>query len=86
MHVSAKGKQPYKTEVVVEDRDTSSLHVNLVEEQGPPGLSADSVERRALVDRRRRGARGRRRRRLLLLKPGDNPAAPPPGTLGGFDL
>jgi hypothetical protein len=86
VYVSADGKQSYKTEVVVKDRDTASLHVNLLEEQGPPGLRADSSSGALWwilggVALAGAGVGG-----YFLLRPGDSPASPAPATLGSVEL
>lgn len=85
VHVTAAGKQPYKTDVVVKDRDTTSLHVNLIDEPHAAGPAAGSsgplwwiVGGIALAGA---GVGG-----YLLLNSGDGPAQPAPGTLGGIDL
>jgi hypothetical protein len=85
VHVTAPGKQPHKTEVVIADDATSSLHVNLLAEPSP--LVAASRESSvwwwviggvALA--------GAGVSTYLLLRPGDEPAQPELGTWGGFEL
>lgn len=85
VHVMAPGKQPHKTEVVIADDATSSLHVNLLAEPSP--LAAPSQTNStwwwviggvALA--------GAGVSTYLLLRPGDDPAQPELGTWGGFEL
>jgi len=85
VHVSATGKQPHQTEVVIKDHDTSSLVVNLVAEAPAPLLRPDSnhavwwvVGGVALA--------GAGLGAYLLLRPGDTPAQPDLGSWGGFEL
>ncbi|MEY2931824.1 MAG: hypothetical protein RL033_2573, partial [Pseudomonadota bacterium] len=87
VHVSAPGKRPHQTEVVIKDDDTSSLLVNLVTDTPPPGLTASSsgigtvwwiVGGVALA--------GVGLSTYLLLRPGEEPRQPPLGSWGGFEL
>ncbi|HTV17258.1 MAG TPA: PEGA domain-containing protein, partial [Polyangiaceae bacterium] len=86
VHVSAEGKQPYKTEVVIKDHDTSALHVNLVEEQGPPGMRADSSSGALWWIVGGVALAGAGVGSYFLFSGGDNAPAPITGTLGGFEL
>lgn len=85
VHVSAHGKQPHQTEVVVKDHDTSSLVVNLVAEAPAALLRRDSsnavwwvVGGVALA--------GAGLGAYLLLRPGEDPRQPDLGSWGGFEL
>jgi hypothetical protein len=87
VHISAEGKQPHKTDVVIKDRDTSSLHVNLVDEARAPGQFVKDSSSGALwwivggVALAGAGVGT-----YFLLRPGEEPAQPDCGTLGCFDL
>jgi hypothetical protein len=87
VHVSAPGKRPHQTDVVVKDDDTNSLLINLVAEAPPAGLTASSsgigtvwwiVGGVALA--------GVGLSTYLLLRPGEEPRQPPLGSWGGFEL
>jgi hypothetical protein len=87
VHVSAVGKQPHKTEVVIKDNDTSSLHVNLLAESStllaPPDEGQGAwwwVVGGAVVA-------GAGVTAFLLLRPNeDEGRLPELGTWGGFEL
>lgn len=87
VHVSAVGKQPHKTEVVIKDNDTSSLHVNLLAESSTLLAPAEDgkgawwwVVGGAVVA-------GAGVTAFLLLRPNDEEGRPPElGTWGGFEL
>jgi PEGA domain len=87
VHLSAEGKQPRDTEVVIKDRDTSSLQMNLVDEQRGPGLYAKDSSSGALwwivggVALAGAGVGS-----YFLLRPGDGPSQPESGTLGLREL
>jgi PEGA domain len=87
VHVSAPGKQPHQTEVVIKDHDTSSLLVNLVEEAQRPLLAPRDpslntvwwvVGGIALA--------GAGLGTYFLLRPSDDPRQPELGSWGGFEL
>ncbi len=87
VQISATGKRPHDSEVLIKDRDTSSVHVALVEDRPAPGAYAkDSssplwwiVGGVAAVSAAGIGS-------YFLFHPGEDPAEPTTGTLGGFDL
>jgi hypothetical protein len=87
VHVSAHGKQPHRTEVVIKDRDTSSLVVNLVDEAPKHLLTPRDtglspvwwiVGGVALA--------GAGLGTYFLLRPGDEPRQPDLGSWGGIEL
>jgi hypothetical protein len=86
VYVSAKGKRPYKTDVVVQDNDTTNLHVAL-EVDSKPALEKSGVPAwlwvagGALVVGGGVGA-------YLLLKPSSTPTyqSPTPGTWGTIPI
>lgn len=85
VHVTAPGKQPHKTEVVIADDATSSLHVNLLAEPSP--LAAPSQSNSAwwwVIGGVALAGAGVST--YLLLRPGDEAAQPELGTWGGFEL
>jgi hypothetical protein len=82
--ISAPGKQTYTTEVVVKDHDTSSLHVNLVDEA--PIQTRDSSSNALWwivggVALAGAGVGG-----YFLLRPDEDPSQPESGTFGFFEL
>jgi hypothetical protein len=87
VHIEAVGKRPHDSSVVIKDRDTSSLHASLVDEQTGPGLAAADSSSGALwwivggVALAGAGVGG-----YFLLRPGDDPSQPELGTMGGIDL
>lgn len=86
VHVSAVGKQPHKTEVVIKDDATSSLHVNLIED-APVALARPSegvnawwwVAGGVIAAGAGVGA-------YFMFRPEDEPRQPELGTWGGFEL
>lgn len=86
VHVSATGKQPYHTEVVIKDGDTSALHIALQDEQknlllrdrGSSNTLWWVVGGVALA--------GAGVGTYFLLRPDDEPRRPESGTWGLFDL
>jgi hypothetical protein len=87
VHVSAVGKQPHKTEVVIKDNDTSSLHVNLLAE--PSSLLAAPADGQGTWWWVVGGAvvAGAGVTAFLLLRPNDEEGRTPElGTWGGFEL
>jgi hypothetical protein len=87
VHISAEGKQPHKTDVVIKDRDTSALHVNLVDEARAPGqLVKDSSSGALWWIVGGVALAGAGVGTYFLLRPGEEPAQPDCGTLGCFDL
>lgn len=85
VHVSAPGKQAHKTEVVIKDDATSSLHVNLVDE---PSLLAPPRDnsRTLLWVIGGVALAGAGVGTYLLLRPSDARDTPELGTWGGFEL
>jgi hypothetical protein len=85
VHVTAPGKQPHKTEVVIADDASSSLHVNLLAEPSPlvAASQQSSVWWWVIGGVALAGAGVST---YLLLRPGDEPAQPELGTWGGFEL
>jgi hypothetical protein len=87
VHIEAVGKRPHDSSVVIKDRDTSSVHASLVDEQTGPGLAAADSSSGALwwivggVALAGAGVGG-----YFLLRPGDDPSQPELGTMGGIDL
>jgi hypothetical protein len=87
VHISAEGKLPHKTDVAIKDNDTTSLHVNLVEEARAPGLYAKDSSSGALwwivggVALAGAGVGT-----YFLLRGDDGPAEPECGTLACFEL
>ncbi len=86
IHVNAPGKQPHKTEVVIKDNDTSSLHVNLLAE---PSLLARSNEGSGALWWVLGGvalAAGAGVGAFFILREDEQPSQPELGTWGGFEL
>jgi hypothetical protein len=85
VHVTAAGKQPHKTEVVIADDATSSLHVNLLAEPSPlvAASQGNSVWWWVIGGVALAGAGVST---YLLLRPGEQPEQPELGTWGGFEL
>lgn len=83
VHVSATGKLPHQTEVVIKDHDTSSLVVNLVSEAPPPMAHPSNTVWWILGGVALAGAG---LSTYLLLRPGDPPRQPDLGSWGGFEL
>jgi hypothetical protein len=87
VHISAEGKQPHQTDVAIKDDDTTSLHVNLVDEARAPGLYAKDSSSSALwwivggVALAGAGVGT-----YFLLRGDDQPADPECGTLACFEL
>jgi hypothetical protein len=89
VHIEAAGKRPHDSSVVIKDRDTSSVHANLIDERSGPGMTAQDSSSGALwwivggVALAGAGVGG-----YFLLRPGDDPSLPESGTLGvgAFDL
>jgi len=83
VHVSANGKLPHQTEVVIKDHDTSSLMVNLVSEAPAPMARPSNTLWWVLGGVALAGAG---LSTYLLLRPGDPPRQPDLGSWGGFEL
>jgi hypothetical protein len=85
VHVSANGKQPHQTEVVIKDHDTSSLVVNLIDQGRAPLLRSESSNTLWWVIGGIALA-GAGLSTYLLVRPGDSPRQPDQGSWGGFEL
>jgi hypothetical protein len=85
VYVSAHGKQPHRTEVVIKDHDTNSLVVNLVDDAPAALLQRDSSNTLWWVIGGVALA-GAGLSTYLLLRPGDPPRQPDLGSWGGFEL
>jgi len=82
--ISAPGKQPHQSEVWIRDRDTSALHVNLIDEaRSQPGASSNAlwwiVGGVALAGAASVGG-------YFLLRPDDERGQPDSGSLGFIEL
>jgi hypothetical protein len=85
VHVSATGKLPHQTEVVIKDHDTSSMVVNLAAEAPAPLPLAHSSNTVWWVLGGVALA-GVGLSAYLLARPGDPPRQPDLGSWGGFEL
>ena len=83
VHVSATGKLPHQTEVVIKDHDTSSVVVNLVSEAPAPMAHPSTTIWWVLGGVALAGAG---LSAYLLARPGDPPRQPDLGSWGGFEL
>jgi hypothetical protein len=87
VHVSAKDKQPYQTEVVIKDGDTSALHIALQDEQKNVLLRDQGSSDHTLwwvlggVALAGAGVGG-----YFLFRPGDDPKVPDSGTWGQLEV
>jgi hypothetical protein len=87
VQISAVGKRPHDSEVLIKDRDTSSVHASLIDDRPPPGAYAKDTSSPlwwivggvAAVSAAGIGS-------YLLFHPGEEPADPTGGTLGSFEL
>jgi PEGA domain len=87
VQISGEGKLAHNADVLIRDHDTSSLHINLVDEQKGPGLYAKDSSSGALwwivggVALAGAGVGS-----YFLLRPGADPSQPESGTLGFREL
>jgi PEGA domain-containing protein len=86
VHVSATGKQPYHTEVVIKDGDTSTLHIALQDEQKNVLLRDQGSNNTIWWVVGGVALAGAGVGTYFLLRPEDEPRQPESGTWGLFDL